>query len=204
VDLDPSASGASPVVNISWLDVIDVCNQFSDKHGLRRAYSCDAQSGEVTCDWGSNGYRLPTEAEWQYACKAGTSGYRYGEIDVIAWYAANSEGRIHDVGGKAPNPWGLYDMLGQRLGVVLGPVRRGGLRLLSGFPWRRLGRADAGLWSFRASPQPPVVRDRRSRLPARSDCVMSSDCVMTSECSYSMSPRKLSTRCVSNAAALLS
>ncbi|MEN3263874.1 MAG: hypothetical protein V7646_768 [Pseudonocardia sp.] len=112
VDLDPSASGASPVVNISWLDVIDVCNQLSGQHGFDQAYSRDAQSEEVTWDWASNGYRLPTEAEWQYACKAGTSGYRYGEIDDIAWYADNSGGRIHDVGAKAPNPWGLYDMLG--------------------------------------------------------------------------------------------
>jgi len=107
----PPSDDATPSM-VRVPDVIDVCNQFSDKHGLRRAYSCDAQSGEVTCDWGSNGYRLPTEAEWQYACKAGTSGYRYGEIDDIAWYADNSGGRVRDVGGKAPNPWGLHDMLG--------------------------------------------------------------------------------------------
>lgn len=112
VDLDPAASDASPVVNVSWLDAIDVCNRISDRAGLNRAYSHDPRSGEVTCDWASNGYRLPTEAEWQYACKAGTSGYRYGEIDDIAWFADNSGGRIHDVGGKAPNPWGLHDMLG--------------------------------------------------------------------------------------------
>ncbi|WP_312859226.1 formylglycine-generating enzyme family protein [Pseudonocardia xinjiangensis] len=104
--------GASPVVNVSWHDVIDLCNLMSDRSGLEQAYSRDARTGEVTCDWASNGYRLPTEAEWQYACKAGTSGYRYGEIDDIAWYADNSGGRLHDVGGKAPNPWGLYDMLG--------------------------------------------------------------------------------------------
>jgi formylglycine-generating enzyme required for sulfatase activity len=112
VDLDPSASGASPVVNVSWFDAIEVCNRISDRAGLDLAYSHDTQSGEVTCDWASNGYRLPTEAEWQYACKAGTSGYRYGEIDDIAWHVGNSGGRIHDVGGKAPNRWGLYDMLG--------------------------------------------------------------------------------------------
>lgn len=66
----------------------------------------------MTYEWAADGYRLPTDAEWQYACKAGTSGYRYGQIDDIAWYADNSDGRIHDVGGKAPNPWGLFDMLG--------------------------------------------------------------------------------------------
>ena len=85
--LDPSARAASPVTNVSWLDAIDVCNQLSDRSGLDRAYSQDAGSGEVTCDWAAGGYRLPTEAEWQYACRAGTSGYRYGELDDIAWYA---------------------------------------------------------------------------------------------------------------------
>lgn len=109
---DPSVSGASPVTNVSWQDAIDVCNRLSTRSGLRPAYSHDAESGEVTCDWTSDGYRLPTEAEWQYACKAGTSGYRYGQIDDIAWYADNSGGGVHDAGGKTPNPWGLHDMLG--------------------------------------------------------------------------------------------
>ncbi|QIP88357.1 formylglycine-generating enzyme family protein [Streptomyces sp. Tu 2975] len=108
----PVASGAAPVTNISWLDAIELCNQASVRAGLGRAYSRDASSGEVAWDRTSDGYRLPTEAEWQYACKAGTSGYRYGEIDDIAWYADNSDGRPHDVGGKKPNPWGLHDMLG--------------------------------------------------------------------------------------------
>lgn len=61
---------------------------------------------------GSNGYRLPTEAEWEYACRAGTQGARYGELDAIAWYRDNSGGRTHDVGRKQPNGWGLHDMLG--------------------------------------------------------------------------------------------
>lgn len=111
-DLDPSASAGSPVTNVSWLDAIDACNRLSVLSGLDEAYTVDALSGEVTCDWASGGYRLPTEAEWQYACKADTTGYRYGEIDDIAWFADNSGGRVHDVGGKAPNPWGLFDMLG--------------------------------------------------------------------------------------------
>jgi formylglycine-generating enzyme required for sulfatase activity len=111
-ELDPSASGTLPATNVSWLDAIDLCNRVSARSGLKQAYSRDPRTGEVTCDWASDGYRLPTEAEWQYACKAGTSGYRYGEIDDIAWYADNSDGRVHDVGGKAPNPWGLHDMLG--------------------------------------------------------------------------------------------
>lgn len=109
---DPSAGGSAPVVNVSWLEAVEACNQLSARSGLSQAYSRDPRSGEVACDWASDGYRLPTEAEWQYACKAGTSGYRYGQIDDIAWYAGNSAGRVHDVGGRAPNPWGLHDMLG--------------------------------------------------------------------------------------------
>ncbi|MFJ8887175.1 formylglycine-generating enzyme family protein [Streptomyces sp. NPDC102402] len=109
---DPAVSHALPVTNVSWLDAVDLCNSFSSRAGLTPVYSHDARSGEVTRDPAADGYRLPTEAEWQYACKAGTTGYRYGELDAIAWYEENSDGRLHDVGGRTPNAWGLYDMLG--------------------------------------------------------------------------------------------
>ena len=62
-------------------------------------------------DPGKN-YRLPTEAEWEYACRAGTTGPRYGELDSIAWWIKNSDRQTHPVGQKQPNNWGLYDMLG--------------------------------------------------------------------------------------------
>jgi formylglycine-generating enzyme required for sulfatase activity len=61
---------------------------------------------------GGDFFRFPTEAEWEYACRAGTTGERYGELDAIAWYAANSGGQTHPVGQKLPNAFGLYDMLG--------------------------------------------------------------------------------------------
>jgi len=101
-----------PVVNISWHDAISFCNLLSQKAGLKECYSINKDGNNIICDWEADGYRLPTEAEWQYACKAGTTGYRYGELDQIAWYNENSGGRVHEVGRKEPNEWGLYDMLG--------------------------------------------------------------------------------------------
>jgi len=103
-----------PVTEVSWLDAVRLCNELSEAEGLRVCYSGgeDVDGLDVVCDWDADGYRLPTEAEWEYACRAGTSGARYGELADIAWYRGNSDGRVHEVGGKAPNAWGLYDTIG--------------------------------------------------------------------------------------------
>jgi formylglycine-generating enzyme required for sulfatase activity len=103
-------AGGLPLTGVSWYDAVALCNQLSRDTGLPVAYAVDGE--QVDWDRSSPGFRLPTEAEWQYACTTGTPGYRYGAIDEIAWYAGNSEGRAHPVGRLLPNAWGLHDMLG--------------------------------------------------------------------------------------------
>jgi len=66
-----------------------------------------------------SGFRLPTEAEWEYACRAGTTGARYGNLGDVAWYDGNSGGETHAVRGKQANAWGLYDTLGNVCAVIL-------------------------------------------------------------------------------------
>jgi formylglycine-generating enzyme required for sulfatase activity len=100
-----------PVEGVSWLDAVRFCNARSQLEGLAPAYRRHADE-RVEWDGSADGYRLPTVAEWQHACRAGTTGARYGRLDDIAWHRGNSRERIHDVGGKQPNAWGLYDMLG--------------------------------------------------------------------------------------------
>ncbi|MFD4180214.1 formylglycine-generating enzyme family protein [Rhodococcus sp. NPDC058514] len=99
-----------PVEGVSWWDAILFCNSLSEHAGLSAAYR--VVGDDVAWDSAANGYRLPTEAEWERACRAGTSGPRYGPLDAIAWYRDNSDERPHDVGGKLPNAWGLHDTLG--------------------------------------------------------------------------------------------
>ncbi|MFF2411729.1 formylglycine-generating enzyme family protein [Streptomyces sp. NPDC058092] len=109
-----SAGPRTPVTEVSWKDAVQFCNLLSQATGLEPCYSVgdDADAQDVVCDWAADGYRLPSEAEWEYACRAGTSGDRYGELDEIAWHRGNSGGAVHDVATRAPNAWGLYDMIG--------------------------------------------------------------------------------------------
>jgi formylglycine-generating enzyme required for sulfatase activity len=101
-----------PVETVTWKDAITFCNLLSANASLKLCYSFNEEVEEISFDPKADGYRLPTEAEWEYACKAGTIGIRYGELDSIAWYKDNSAQATHDVGMKEPNLWGLYDMIG--------------------------------------------------------------------------------------------
>ncbi|MCR5888147.1 formylglycine-generating enzyme family protein [Hymenobacter sp. J193] len=101
-----------PVEMVSWHEAVTFCNRLSEAAGLTSCYHFGPEAEAVRFAPLAPGYRLPTEAEWEYACKAGTPGTRYGELDNIAWYKGNSGQTTQPVGQKLPNAWGLYDMLG--------------------------------------------------------------------------------------------
>ncbi|MFI9353851.1 formylglycine-generating enzyme family protein [Streptomyces lydicus] len=131
-----------PVEGVSWWDAVRFCNALSRHEGLAPAYRLDAdhhaEGDGIAWDSAADGYRLPTEAEWEHACRAGTTGPRYGPLDEIAWYRGNSQERLHDVAGKRPNAWGLHDMLGNVWDWcwdVYDPEVYGSYRVLRGGGW---------------------------------------------------------------------
>ncbi len=118
----------NPVENVSWYDAISFCNKMSEKEGLQPVYTVDGKTDilnyisfkddkinvEIIQNPDANGYRLPSVEEWQYAAKGGEN-YKYAgsnDIDEVAWYDKNSNGKTHVVAQKKANGYGLYDISG--------------------------------------------------------------------------------------------
>jgi len=106
-------SPSNPVERIQWTEAVRFCNACSEMEGLSPCY--DLTTWE--CDFDANGYRLPTEAEWEYACRAGSqTTYFFGgdktRLSKYVWCKPHSKGKTWPVGQKTPNAWGLYDMHG--------------------------------------------------------------------------------------------
>ncbi|MBN1293292.1 MAG: formylglycine-generating enzyme family protein [Candidatus Latescibacteria bacterium] len=105
-----------PVEKVTWQDAALFCNKLSNREGLQQCYNEETWK----CDFTKNGFRLPTEAEWEYACRAGTiTEYNTGDSEQdlarAGWYggtSGNSGEKTHPVAQKEPNIWGLFDMHG--------------------------------------------------------------------------------------------
>lgn len=117
VNIGVADRGTHPVSGVDWYGAVEYCNWLSEKAGLTPCYS---GGGKVTkCDFLADGYRMPTEAEWEFAAQGGiqSQGYLYSgsnDPDEVGWHAGNSDGHAHPVGQKKPNELGIYDMSGNR------------------------------------------------------------------------------------------
>ena len=103
-----------PVEQVSWRDAVTFCNRLSARGERKPYYRIEGQRVSIL---GGNGFRLPTEAEWEHACRAGTTtpfptDGKDTNLGTYAWYEANSGGKTHPVGTKRANRFGLHDMLG--------------------------------------------------------------------------------------------
>ncbi len=118
----PEGDERTPINNITWQDAIMYCNWLSRASRLDRCYDLQRDSSRFTVNFieGANGYRLPTEAEWEYAARGGMKSKAYAfsgshDLDEVAWSINNSGNAAHEVGQKKPNELGIYDMTGNAM-----------------------------------------------------------------------------------------
>jgi formylglycine-generating enzyme len=109
--------GKFAVGNISWQAAVNYCNWLSGKENLAKCYDINRDGKIVKLRPDADGYRIPTEAEWEYAAKGGkkSKGYSFSgsnNPDTVAWYKGNSGAKTHEIGTKKSNELGIYDMTG--------------------------------------------------------------------------------------------
>lgn len=169
VDLEPFAMGRTPITEAqwhllmddggtppiavglpqhqaTWFQAVTFCNAASVRDGLTPAYECGAE--EINWDVAADGWRLPTEAEWEWAARGGTLSATYGDLANIAWTALDAVQGPQPVAGKEPNAYGLFDSIGnvwEWCWDYADTARYGDYRSLRGAGW------DDPKWSARAS-----------------------------------------------------
>lgn len=164
---------SNPVERVRWTQAAQYCNARSRRDGFRPCY--DEKTWQ--CDFSAGGYRLPTEAEWEFACRAGSlTAWSFGDapdaLKAHGWFRDNAGRKTHPVGGKAANAWGLHDLHGNvaewcndwyaadyyRTGPAVDPrgPAQGAKRVLRGGHWSSTAAECA---SFRRAADAPVLPD---------------------------------------------
>ena len=185
-----------PVEAVNWYEAVAYVNALSKREGLQECYrtgGCSGTLGGGCTEWTKGrycrgdyqcsdvqfvgldcaGYRLPTEAEWEYAARSGTTDSRYGDLNAVAWHRDNSGSTTHRVGQKRASVWGLYDMLGNVLewchdwygddypsGSVTDPTgsASGSLRVIRGGSWYTYARNTRAAFRYGLTPGTRLTR----------------------------------------------